>query len=388
MTTTLLTFLGRVPSNEKGYRTTSYDFGDGTRTEPVAFFGWPLQQRLEAERLVIMGTAGSMWDHLFEKDISFGQEAEARRIRLMEAVEKKAVTADLLAPLEHPLSQRLVLIPYCRDEQEQIELLSIMARHVESGDTVHIDVSHGFRHLPMIALLAALHLRLVRQAQIGGIWYGAYDPESGEAPVYDLRGLLRITDWIQALHTYDKDGDYGAFQPLLGPAGDLLVQAAFFERTSNPVRARQALASWAGRADRFPEDDPAAELFRQELEQRVCWYRLPDRAAWETELAQRYLQQGDYVRAAIYGLEAVISAEGVRSGRRADIFKQRELIRENLKSTRTDFLTLNNLRNALAHGVRPRNESIQHALENEANLQEALKNLLARLLNPQPKQAT
>ena len=62
MTTTLLTFLGRVPKTESGYRKTSYDFGDGSRSEPVAFFGWPLQKRIAAQRLVIMGTAGSMWN--------------------------------------------------------------------------------------------------------------------------------------------------------------------------------------------------------------------------------------------------------------------------------------------------------------------------------------
>ncbi|PYV45093.1 MAG: hypothetical protein DMG06_03735 [Acidobacteria bacterium] len=117
MTTTLLTFLGRVPKTESGYRKTSYDFGDGSRSEPVAFFGWPLQKRIAADRLVIMGTAGSMWDHLFEGDIVFGEEAQDARWRLLEATEAKAVTADLLAPLQQPLSERLgcearlVLIP-------------------------------------------------------------------------------------------------------------------------------------------------------------------------------------------------------------------------------------------------------------------------------------
>jgi CRISPR-associated Csx2 family protein len=358
----------------------------------VAFFGWPLQKRIAAERLVIMGTAGSMWDHLFESDIAFGQEAEDARIKLMEAVQIKAVTEDLLAPLEQPLSQRLgcearlVLIPYCRNERDQVELLGIMAKHVARRDTVHIDVSHGLRHLPMIALLAALHLRMAREAKIGEIWYGAFDPDTNEAPVLKLAGLLRIADWIEALHTYDKDGDYGAFSPLLGPAGDLLVRAAFFERTSNPVKAREALSCWASREDHFPVDDPAAELFHDELERRVSWYRQPDRASWEKELANRYLEQGDFVRAAIYGLEAVISASVARSGGSVNDFDQRDTAREELKSTREGFRTLNNLRNALAHGVRPWDSRIEGALRDEANLRNTLKSLLTQLLASQRKQ--
>jgi hypothetical protein len=71
----------------------------------------------------------------------------------------------------------------------------------------------------MLAVLAALHLQVVRRARIGGIWYGAFDPDTDEAPVHNLVGLLRIASWLQALHTYDKDGDYGVFAPLLGDAG-------------------------------------------------------------------------------------------------------------------------------------------------------------------------
>ena len=72
MPTVLLRFLGRVPKSEQGYRATRYDFGDGLAHEPVAFFGWPLQRRVRADRLVVLGTAGSMWDPLFEEGIASG----------------------------------------------------------------------------------------------------------------------------------------------------------------------------------------------------------------------------------------------------------------------------------------------------------------------------
>ncbi|MBI4468143.1 MAG: TIGR02221 family CRISPR-associated protein [Acidobacteria bacterium] len=399
MTTTLLTFLGRVPKTgnktENGYRKTCYEFDDGSRTEPVAFFGWPLQKRIAAERLVIMGTAGSMWDHLFERDLVFGQQAEDARIQLMEAVDRKAVTEELLAPLELPLAKqlgcevRLLLIPYCRNEREQVELLGIMAAHVTGGDTVHIDVSHGFRHLPMIALLAALHLRAARQAAIGGIWYGAFDPDTNEAPVHNLVGLLRIADWIEALHTYDKDGDYGVFSPLLGPAGELLARAAFCERTSNAVKAREALIGWTSRVDHTPADDPAAELFFHELEQRVSWYRQPDRAAWEKELAYRYFEQRDFVRAAIFALEAAISAEIIRHRGDSSDRERREATKvELLNSDREGFGFLSGLRNALAHGVRASDRSVERALGGEATLRDTLEPLLIQCLGPRRMQDT
>ena len=334
-----------------------------------------------------MGTAGSMWDTLFEGDLSFGPEADDLRWPIVEATDRKAVTQDLLAGIEKLFSDRLgfdlrlSLIPYCRTEQEQIELLRIMAEHVAPRDQVHIDISHGFRHLPMIALLAALHLRAVREAAIDGIWYGAFDPDTNEAPVHNLAGLLRTADWIQALHTYDKDGDYGVFASLLGSAGGLLAQAAFFERATNPVKAREKLSAWSQRKDRFPANDPAAELFRDELERRVSWHRKPDRASWEAELALRYLEQGDYVRAAVYGLEAVISSHIANSKGNVGDYNQRQNAQEALKDGRDGFDTLSRLRNALAHGFRPWDGKIERAIADETDLRNTLQTLLTQLLN-------
>lgn len=385
MAHTLISFLGRVPKGAAGYRKTRYSF-DGTPGEPTAFIGWSLRRRLLPDRLVILGTAGSMWDHLFETDIDLGAAAEDERLALQEATEARAVSAALLAPLAPLLAQRLgcgvrlALIPYCRNENEQLDLLAIMAAQVEQGDRVSLDVTHGFRHLPMLALLSVMHLRVVRAAQIQGIYYGAYDPDTGAAPVIDLSGLMRIADWLNALNTYDKDGDYGAFAELLGPAGGQLARAAYFERTSNPVKAREALTTWFSRSDRHPDHDPTAHLFRSQLEARVRWFRLPDRPAWEKNLAWEYLDLRDYVRAAIYGLEAVISGEVIQRGLDAGNFDCRNTLREELRHQREGFRTLVHLRNELAHGVRPFNQEIERALSDESNLRNALKSLFTQLL--------
>jgi CRISPR-associated Csx2 family protein len=381
----LLTFLGRVPKKDNSYRTTRYDYGDGCDEPPTAFFGWSLQRRLQPDRLVVLGTSGSMWDHLFEGDDAFYEAGEAAE-NLTDAVKEKRVTAQHLAPLTPLLSARLgckcevalELIPYARNSAEQVELLRIMAGHVDIDDRVDLDVTHGFRHLPMLAILAALHLRSIRGATIGGIWYGAYDEDTQQAPVHNLVGLLHIADWLQALNTYDKDGDYGVFASLLGPAGRLLEEAAFFERTTNPVKAREKLTAWANRVDRFPADDPAAELFSAALEERIRWYRRGTRAEWERALAEEYLARGDYVRAVIYGLESNVSArtEGHR-GTMSD-YEIRDRARSDLKSS-PDFRTLDRLRNALAHGVRSTDDQVLKIIRERDTLKRQLSDLLRRL---------
>ena len=45
----------------------------------AAFLGWGLQRHLRPDRLVIIGTETSMWDHLLEGDLDLGDREEALR---------------------------------------------------------------------------------------------------------------------------------------------------------------------------------------------------------------------------------------------------------------------------------------------------------------------
>lgn len=385
MATTLFSFLGRVPKDENAYRTTRYDFGDGALTEPVAYFGWPLTKRINPNRLVIMGTSGSMWDHLFEVDYDFGDQYADQRLELTDATENHAVKPIHLAPLEPLLTKalgcevKLRLIPYCRDESEQVEILRLLSLHVARDDLVHIDITHGFRTIPMLSVLAALYLRRVRRAEVAGIWYGFYDRDTENAPVHDLKGLLHIADWLEALAIYDRTGDYGYAAQMIGHEGELLCRAAFFERSSNPVKAREALTGWYGRADRTRQGDPATELFVKDLDRRVAWRRGADRGEWERTLARTYLDKRDYVRAAIYGMEAIITAEALICKDDPQNRNDRDRLHENLRRNCSEYRDLSSLRNALAHGQRSLDRNIRSTMDSEPKLQASIRALFERL---------
>ncbi|MBK1645227.1 TIGR02221 family CRISPR-associated protein [Thiocapsa imhoffii] len=399
MSHVLLTFLGRVQKEQGSYRTTVYDFGDGPQEAPTAFFGWPLQRRLQPDRLVILGTAGSMWEHLFEGDLEFGDAEQDARDALYEAVDRKLVTASHLEPLAPLLSERLGcevvldLIPYCRDEAEQVRLLEIMASHVARGDRVDLDVTHGFRHLPMVALLSALQLQILRQAEVNGIWYGSYDPDTKEAPVYRLGGLLQIAGWLQALHTYDKDGDYSVFCDLLATTASVssesLRQAAFHEKTNNIGQARAPLRKFRQGFEAV-HPDPLLQLFADELRSRTAWVDQQSLTERQYELALHFLEHGDYLRAAILGFESLItrlvqaspqSLQPLNHTHRDGIKREWDeaIRRQGQQRTETQkaYLDLREIRNALAHGSLSSFGHIQSALASEANLSEALRKAIA-----------
>ncbi|MCS6997550.1 MAG: TIGR02221 family CRISPR-associated protein [Casimicrobiaceae bacterium] len=395
MTRTLISFLGRVPKGEGGYRTTRYTFGDGSRTEPVAFFGWPLQRRLAARRMVVLGTAGSMWDHLTEGDLELGSAREADRLRLIERTSQKSVEQDDLAALEPVLSERLGcelrlrIIPYARTREEQMQVLAAMAAHVEAGDEVHLDVSHGFRHLPMLALLAALFLRRVRRARIEGIWYGSFDPDTGQADVFELSALLGLADGLDALAQFEKDGDYGVFEPLLRAGGvdaqaiEPLRRAAYYENILNVGEATGQLRR-ARAALRPMTLSPELALLWPTIERRLAWLDEDRQFQKQTRLARQCFERRDYLRATLYAFEAVITRLCQREGVPITDFEAREQARQRYEAAfqgvRTEeslnYHLLKNLRNQVAHGTRGSTGEVQQALLNEANMCATLDRLI------------
>ncbi|GIX30357.1 MAG: CRISPR-associated protein [Porticoccaceae bacterium] len=355
-------------------------------------------ERQHPDRLVVLGTAGSMWDHLFEGDVDLGAEAEEERLALVEAVERQAVEQSLLDRLAPLLSRRLDcavrlrVISYCRTPEEQVGLLRDLAEEIGPADRVELDITHGFRHLPLLALLAALHLRRVRGAQVSHIWYGAFDPDTRQAPVYDLAGLLGIADWLEALSVYGRTRDYGVFHKLLGEEiGALLRQAAFFEMVNRLGQARSKLREVLGLLSERSED-PVFELFRGELERRLGWAKQDNFYLRQRELALEYLACGRYLEAILTAWEAFITRLQRESGERLDpdnmehrerirqAFEDRERERSPRSELYRDYDRLRRLRNAVAHGSQPKGEEVLRALSGPEQMHAFLEELFARLL--------
>jgi len=101
-----------------------------------------------------------MWEIFFDRDGVDG----AAMLPLIDAVAAGNVDEQLLHLPRKQLARQLgvpvdcLLIPYARDEAEQAEILRRLASVVQPGERLRIDVTHGFRHLPMLALVAARYL--------------------------------------------------------------------------------------------------------------------------------------------------------------------------------------------------------------------------------------
>jgi len=388
-----LSFLGRVRGTRGSYEETTYRFPGG-REVPASFFGAALRKVTKPDRLVVLGTSGSMWQVLLEI-AGVGEAHEGLWQGLAEACETDRVTQgqlDGLAAVVAPAlgcEVRCRLLPYGRTPDEQRAFVRILAGEVPVGARVTLDVTHGLRHLAMVALVAARYLRVVKGVEVAAVYYGALDmprPKDAPAPVLDLAGLLEITDWIEALATFEHSGDYGPFGELYERDGaperttKLLEEAAFFERTTNPVKAREKLTTLFNQRDRL--DTPVGGLFADALMERIAWFRRPSRAEQERDLAYTYLARGDYLRAALYGQEAYLSQEVAARRGAVDDYLERERVRD--AATDPAFHKLKQVRNALAHGLRPDDDEARRIVQGAGYLGSALRDCFEKLL-PRPE---
>jgi CRISPR-associated Csx2 family protein len=356
-----------------------------------------LARHLQPDRLVVLGTRSSIWGALVEHAAAEGEEEDAR-LELFDAEAAGSVGQALLdrvsGVLRRATAREVVpkLIPFGRTDGEQREILETIAGVVAS-DEVSFDLTHGFRHLGMVGMLSAFMLERIGKLRVRSLWYGALDmTEEGVTPVLRLDGLGAIERWIAALDRFDASGDYGVFAPLLVADGvppdkaRCLKEAAFFERNFDLSDAARKLRTFRGAMrGTLPG---ASGLFQQKLEERLKWLDEKDLSAQQRELAGQYLARGDFVRAAIFAYEALVSREcrGYDLHRRDTRAAAERALDAKFGAADRDprqrraFRTIEYIRNALAHGTPPENARVHALLKSPDRLREALREATRCLL--------
>lgn len=389
----LITFLGsrKNGSVNRGYRTARYKFPDGTVRE-TSYFGLSLAEYLQPDQMVILGTYNSQWGVLVE-NLAKDDDLESERYELLEAEDSGKVNQDILTRVA-PIMKKSVgipviprLIPYGMDTQQQFKILSTINEAIPNSETtVSIDLTHGFRHLGMIGFLSAFMLEKVKNVKVKSLWYGALDMTSEEiTPVIKLEGLVQVRKWIEALDIFESSGDYGGVAQLLevdevpSDMTRLLEDAAYYESINNIFDARRKLESFL---PVLHEQLPGATgLFQDRLKKRLQWVTHKSLTGHQQELAKLFLQRNDFVRAAIFGWESLITQHSGEAEKYLSVTERHEVVnclhdRMNKlphgNGERTAFYKLNVIRNILAHGGEPPNDKIKNILKEKKKLHETL----------------
>lgn len=395
---TLVTFLGRSIRPADGYQHVAYELPDGSVQE-AAFVGYALADTLGPDRLVILGTTGSMWDQLLEAGRGTSLP-DTDHETLMEAVDAEDVGQTQLDTLAAALtdslgrSVTLALIPSGLTEADQAGVLDVLVRHVEDSDELYLDITHSYRHLPMLVVMAVLYLRALRPAlTVQQVFYARLRQWEKRASVQELGGILHFADWLTALQRTEVTGDYRPVADLIADPdiAQALAAGSFKETIHQGQQARGDLRqARQGLAERPLTG--AGALFQPLLTERTDWVDRQQLDQRQAAHARAALAREDFLRAALYGFEAYVTRLVRRFGPAnpdPNHYATREAARfeyEQNGPANADWAAykrLRGLRNVLAHGNQADGD-IRPALQSRQSMRRMLGDCLDTLLPETP----
>jgi CRISPR-associated Csx2 family protein len=229
--------------NKTGYRKTRYTLNGQTSSE-VTFICKALYDFIKPEKILIIGTVGSSWSEVLSNFLS--DEKLANHSSLYERLIKREdsnigdsrenVSRDV-EEISRLISKELNIKFRCRiyDENSENELFTTIVENISKGDTISLDVTHGFRFTPMCALMAIQYLTFIKKVEIEKIYYGWLENNEAIKPIKDLSWILSLNKWITAFSQYNKTNDISIFSPLIGNqvAENTINTASFFEKLTD-----------------------------------------------------------------------------------------------------------------------------------------------------------
>lgn len=122
-------------------------------------------------------------------------------------------------------------IPAGYSEQEIWTIFEriVQSARLESGDVLLLDITHGFRTLPMLALVLVNYLKALKKVELRGIYYGAFEAlgpaykvvqmpmAKRNAPILELSSLAQLQDWANAARAFTEHGRSEEIEELIQP---------------------------------------------------------------------------------------------------------------------------------------------------------------------------
>jgi CRISPR-associated Csx2 family protein len=378
MPTTLVSFIGTGRKRDRNdprsqYEKITYEFSfDGAKPfrQEASFFGiallHALRQRGEhVARWVVLGTNASLWPEL----IGLVEEQDAlldQYVTLDDKVLSRTVCEEDLDAWQRTVNgaQSLVEVRCCLvDEALTKDGQTRIARHlleqVPRESDVVFDVSHGFRHQPIIATHVVSMMRWTHGIRSVRFFSGVLEASrNGVAPAVELPICQQLAQVTEAAATLELTGNY---EPLARQIGADAGAAWFLENTNQLHNAKQATKRLRDSMSKSAKSNPepvtlaAVEI----LARRLSWIDADRFADRVHEAACEAIEHDDYLRAIVLAYESIVVLAVERLLEKGDPlnFEHREEAAKRLRKqlTKSEVKLFNHLkavRNACAHGSR------------------------------------
>lgn len=91
--------------------------------------------------------------------------------------------------------------------QGQWRLFEEIYRNIDHGDALTVDVTHGYRSIPIVFSTAINFLQKSKNIKLEAVYYAAFEKNEKLAPIEDLKDFYVINEWAEAVSRLVEDAD-------------------------------------------------------------------------------------------------------------------------------------------------------------------------------------
>ena len=149
---------------------------------------------------------------------------------------------------------RNMTIPEGHTAEDIWQIFNQVCAQVNDCDRIYFDITHAFRSIPMLAMVALQYLKVLKNIQVAGIYYGAFEVlgpidkvkniplEQRRAPIIDLTDFVYLADWATAVDRFLAAGDARAIYELVEKKAIPVIKIASTSKERKGAMAVRDLA--------------------------------------------------------------------------------------------------------------------------------------------------
>lgn len=327
MAKVLIAGIGGGKNKKKGeYDPTVYSIDGITYKDEENILTSVLKKHYQIDKIIYIGTTGSMWDNLYEfhcRDIKEAEYDQKYHLDLMEAINDSNMDTDVktfnLSKFNETFKGEVIGIvtKYGMNEIEIFENFNLIIQlqdELKDGDEIYLDITHSFRSNAFWMFLVMNYLTDVanKNIKVKAITYGMYEAKKDNiTPVVDLNAFYKILQWIKGANAFKE---YGNSYTLLEDIENEDLRAKM-ENLSNALNMnyiaslRDSINSLKKMESQLNNlEGPAALLIPKVVKDFLKTFDVNDKDyIFQAKLAKWHFEEKRYAMAAININEAIIN---------------------------------------------------------------------------------
>jgi len=234
--------------SDEDYKATIYSI-DG-KEYPETLTAKVLIKHFSIEKVIFIGTNKSMWDNLYYSV----DGSDEKYLDSLTSKKKLGVAIEDLTLLENQIDNflgdvgsKVLLIDYGQNNQNEIwdnfEKLLEIKDLINDGDEIYLDITHGFRYMPILNLFLLEFISIFKDPAINikGVYYGMFSDKISE--IIDFKIFFDLLEWTKAVNMFKHNSNAQQLIELLSKDANDDV-AKIFTQFNNNLQLANMSSLW------------------------------------------------------------------------------------------------------------------------------------------------